>query len=758
MYTRLNHYIAIIIYLVAAIILIRQPLFGNFGYEYAATFALIGSLVAGWYAIRDERRTSAIPPQVRFRNGLVINVAYIGIPLVVIFIASLPGLPCDPIEGLTFFVLLPVVSILFSYILGWMVSLIFRWGRLTLIVIMVLSLAFSVLSTILQPKIFFYNPFIGFFPGLSYDQLMPITSTLALYRGYTLFLAILFLLIIYMLRFTPLRDASLRDRVRLLRHTYSNSFLSIFITVGIILIFIQLLSRSVLGFSTTYGYLENELGNTFETRSFSIHYSSESFDEREIKWVALEHEFSRHQAMSKLGIMHVRPINSYLYPDPETKRALIGPARTNIAKPWSKEIHLNADTYKRSLLHEIAHVIAGEFGMPVLRISNSTAMLEGIAMATEGGWGNRTLHEHAAAILQFELIPDPGMLLDNRQFARYHSSLSYVMAGSFVQFLIDRYGIHRVRAAYAWSDYETAFDRSQAHLVREWANFLQRITVSERQRTKTLIHFKRPSIFGLECPRMLARLNRSAQAHFEAQHYSEAENYYTRSWEMVRNGTALAGLMQVWFHLGEYEQVLEYLDDESLFEEFPQVIPVLYRTAGDIYAILDEHETAEQYYRRLLAIDYSDALNEQIWIRLLALDEPGDTDLWRLLFFERDDRDAIIESLAAQSADNEMSIGLQWVLARYLHNQGDYPRAAAYNITLRNNIEDNNYLQFLATKRIGKSLFFQGKFQDAMLEFWNAMNFTESPAALHRLNEWIDRCKFAYEYGSTIWENTPPWQ
>jgi len=756
MYTRLNHYIAIVLYLIAAIIIVRQPLFGNLGYEYAALFAVIGSLIAGWNAIRDERRTSAIPPQVRYRNGLLINVTYLCIPIVVVFIASLPRLPCDPVEGLTFYALLPVISVIFSYTLGWLVSLVFNWGRITFFSIVIFWFVVSILATILQPKIFFYNPFIGFFPGLSYDQLMPVTSTLVLYRAYTLFVTVLVLLVIYLLRFTPLRDASIRDRIRLIRHTYANSFLSIFITIGIIIVFVQLLSRTVLGFSTTYAQVESILGSTFETRSFSIHYSSESFDEKEIKWVALEHEFSRHQVMNKLGVMHVGQIKSYLYPDPETKRVLIGPAQTNIAKPWSKEIHINADRYERSLLHETAHIVAGTFGMPVLRISNSNALLEGVAMATEGVWGNRTLHEHAAAILQFELIRDPGILLDNRNFARQPSSISYVMMGSFVQFLIDRYGIHRVRAAYPWSDYDTAFDRSREQLIREWVSFLQRITVAERQRTKTMIHFKRPSLFGLDCPRALARLNRDAHEYLENGEYQQAADRFTRSWETVRNGAALEGLIRSWYHLGEYESVLAYLEDPAIREEFPQVIPTLYRTAGDIYARNGDIENAEHYYQRLLVIDYSDTINEMAWIRLLALEEPGDTDLWRLLYFEREDQEEIIRSFIDDTGNEPVSTGMQWVIARYAYFNGDYARSVAFNLTLRNRVNDR-YLNYVITKRIGKSLFYEGRFQDAILEFWNAMNYTESPALIHRLNEWIDRAQFAGEYGITIWDTNPPW-
>lgn len=755
MYTRINHISAVIVYLVAAIVIIRQPLFGNFGYEYAALFAFIASLVAGLNAIRDERRKSEIPPPVRFRNGLVLNLLYLSVPLFVVFLASLPGLPCDPIEGFTFFVLLSVVSAIFSYALGWFVSLLFRWGRITFIFIIFLSLFLSVLSTIIQPKIFFYDPFIGFFPGLSYDQLMPVTSTLVLYRGYTLFLALLVLLMLYMLRFTPLRDAPFRERIRLFRHTYAKSFLSIFITIGVILIFVHLLSRGALGFSTTRGQLENSLGSHFETRSFSIQYAPESFDEHEILWVAFEHEFERRQVMDKLGVMHVGKTRSYLYPDPETKRSLIGPANTNIAKPWSREIHVNAEDYRRSLRHELAHVIAGNFGMPLLRISNSTALIEGVAMAAVGVWGNRTLHEHAAAVIQFELIQDPAALLDNRGFTREYSAVSYVMAGSFVQYLIDRYGIHRVRSAYAWSDYVAAFDRPRDQLVREWINFLRRINVSERQRMKTLIHFKRPSMFGLRCPRTLARLNRTGGEHLEQEEYSEAQDIFQRSWDMVRNAAALEGLIQTRYHLKEYDRVLEYLNDETLHEEFPQIIPVLFRLAGDIYAIEGDFNSAERYYRRLLDIDYSYTVNELLWIRLLALENPGDTDLWRLLFFEREDRETILQPLVEHTIDDELSTGLQWVLGRYLHNNREFARSALMYETLRDRVEVD-YLKYLATFRIGESLFYRGEFQDAIIEFWNAMNYTNSPAALHRLNEWIDRVQYADEFGRLVWENTPP--
>jgi tetratricopeptide (TPR) repeat protein len=755
MYTRTQHYIAILLYLIAAILLIRQPVFGNLGFEYAAAVAVIASLIAGLRAVRDERRRGDVPPAVRYRDGLWINVGYLLIPLLVIFIASLPRLPCDPVEGLAFYGLLPVVSVIFAYTLGWLVSLLFRWGRAAYILIFVFSFLLSGFIAFIQPRIYFYNPFIGFFPGLSYDELMPITSTLIMYRGYTLFLTLFMGLIIYMLRFTPLREARLRDRPRLFLHSYSKSFLSIPITICLIVILVQYLSRGPLGFSTPRGYLENSLGEKFETRSMKIYYPAERFDENEIKWVALEHEFQRHRAMNRLGVMQTRRIRSYLYPDPETKRALAGPATTNIAQPWSREIHSNADGYERSLYHELVHVVAGNFGMPVARISNSMAMVEGLAMAAEGRWGNRTLHEHAAAIIQFEIVGDPGALLDNRGFAAKHSAVSYVMSGSFIQYLIDRYGIHRVRNAYAWTDYEGAFDRSREQLVREWTGFLRDINVSERQRLKTRIHFQRPPLFAVRCPRALARLNRSAREHLAGRRYADAERLFRQSWETAENAAALGGLVQAWYYTGEFDRILELLDDTATLDRFPSVIPVLYRAAGDIHAVTGDSDRAERLYRRLLAIDHSDHVNEASWLRLFAVGDPGDTDLWRLLYYEREERNEILAMLSDEILE-QASTGLHWMIARYLHDRRDFTRSVVSHRTLRDRTEEP-FLRYIASLRIGEALFYSGRFQEAKTEFWEAMNYADTPAAVSVLDEWIDRVDYTVEFGSQIWNQSPPW-
>jgi tetratricopeptide (TPR) repeat protein len=439
-----------------------------------------------------------------------------------------------------------------------------------------------------------------------------------------------------------------------------------------------------------------------------------------------------------------------LYPSPVLKRNLIGPSATNIAKPWNHEIHLNAASYDASLLHEIAHVIAGEFGMPLLGISNSNVMLEGIAMAVEGVWGNRTLHEHAAAMIEFDIVTSPASIVSNKKFAFQSSSMSYVLSGSFIQFLIDRYGINRIHEAYPWSDFEKAYGRSAEQLVREWTEFLRRIHVSDRQNLKTRIHFQRPSLFTIDCPRAVARLNRDGRELLARKEYESARNIFERSWNRVPNAVSLEGLLLSAYRIGDYDFVLDILDDEELTHKFPQIIPALYRVTGDIYVIRSEYDSARVYYSRLAEIDLSETLKELALIRLHALDSPGDSTLWQYLLDPREPGDS---SRLDIILDNPAAL---WARAFALYQERRFNWAGRDYRELAVRYPDP-FIQYRASFTNGESLFYGGLFQEAVTEFWNALNFAVNPADILRLNEWIDRALYAEEFGSLTWGETPPW-
>ncbi len=756
MYSRFKHGINIAAYLIGTIAVVQQPLFGSFGFEFSASIALLASCIAGLNSVHDARKKSDVPPPARLRYGLGYNLLYVLLPVVAIFLAALPGLPCDPFQGLAFYGLLPVVSVVFSYLLGWLLSLSFKHARILFIAIVILSLAVPALFTFIQPRIFFYNAFLGFFPGLSYDQLMPVTQTLVLYRSYILFLSLLIIVLLYILKFEYIGGLKMRERMRAFSSAYSGSLLSVVATVGLIVIAVQFLSRGTLGFSTSRAKLESELGSVFRSPHMEIHYASESFSDSSIAWVVLEHEFRRHQAAGRLGVLHTGVIRSYLYPSPESKRALIGPATTNIAKPWRREVHLNADRYESSLLHELAHVVAAEFGMPILGIANSTLMLEGVAMAAEGVWGNRTLHEHAAAMIEFGIVESPAEILTNRGFVMKSSAVSYILAGSYMQYLMDRYGVQPVQEAYAWSDFEGAFGRPAGQLIREWIDFLRRIQVSDRQEAKTRIHFQRTSLFTAECPRAVARMNRKGREYLAKREFESAREEFNRSFRTVPNAAAIEGIVISAFRLGDYETVMDFMNDEELHRQFPQIIPALLRVSGNMHIGRGEYDLAGVRFRGLLELDLSEWNNEYAMIRLSALSDPDDRLLLDFLAAPPDDERRILAESLRLRENVIVSPASDWALAFSFIEAGNREAALRHYEKLLS--EPDDFIRYRFSLVRGEDLFYRGRFQDAAAEFWTALNYASNPATIHELQTRINRALFADEFGMLIWSESPPWK
>jgi hypothetical protein len=118
--------------------------------------------------------------------------------------------------------------------------------------------------------------------------------------------------------------------------------------------------------------------------------------------------------------------------------------------------------------HELVHVVAGRVARP------PTFFAEGLAVALSSGgrWGERTVDAVAREAIESGHRLDPFITA----FAEQDPELGYPLAGSFVAFLIDGYGIDRVLAFYgAYSTplsleaaFREAFGHTSAHLTLAW--------------------------------------------------------------------------------------------------------------------------------------------------------------------------------------------------------------------------------------------------------------------------------------------------
>jgi hypothetical protein len=122
-----------------------------------------------------------------------------------------------------------------------------------------------------------------------------------------------------------------------------------------------------------------------------------------------------------------------------------------------------------ALLHEIAHVYApheNRFLAEGLAVYLHTRLAGNPAFPNFGEDLRRTAARdlpgaESMAALNRVRTPRPlGTVLDER--------IAYVVAGSFVGYLVERYGLAQFRSLYETGSYETVYGRPFASLEREW--------------------------------------------------------------------------------------------------------------------------------------------------------------------------------------------------------------------------------------------------------------------------------------------------
>jgi hypothetical protein len=136
--------------------------------------------------------------------------------------------------------------------------------------------------------------------------------------------------------------------------------------------------------------------------------------------------------------------------------------------------------------HEVIHVLTYPIGRPPALFE------EGVAVAYDWRFAVEEGDVHALArgkLMRQKLIPLPS-ILTTRDFQVHDSTAAYVVAGSFVKYLVDTYGPDKMRSLFTVPRYsdvqeiETAFQaiygQSLSEMESEWQAFLRAWRPPER--------------------------------------------------------------------------------------------------------------------------------------------------------------------------------------------------------------------------------------------------------------------------------------
>jgi Flp pilus assembly protein TadD len=499
-----------------AIILSFIPLFDVLGFERALASGLLAaplSAAVGISMVASARLRGGDDLARVASHAIGLSLLMLVPTLVAGVIVELVHQPCDEQQGILFLLLVAGGNAIFGAALGVTLGVLFPrrlYAGIAAAVLFLLVLAIALHRLYAEPQIFIYSLPYGYWPGSLYDEELEVTGTLWVFRGLTLLVALAMISIVR--TFTNKATLTIAfERPRLTA-----------VLGSLILAFVALMtwrSGESLGFSLTRQTIEHELSRHVETKHFEIFIAS-SVSAEDVEQIKFDHELRYQQLVRFFEHEPVHRIKSFIYANERQKRRLMGAAGTQISRPWAEEIHINGfQTPHPVLKHELAHVFAGGIGSGPFKVPASAlvfvniGIVEGTAVAADWPANELTIHGWARAMRALKLAPDPAQILDAAGFWAISSSRAYTVAGSFVRFLIDQYGIKKFGALYASNDFEKAYQRPLPSLVKDWEAFVDALPLSENDLLMAEHRFKRPGIFQKVCAHKAANLSRQGYQH-----------------------------------------------------------------------------------------------------------------------------------------------------------------------------------------------------------------------------------------------------
>lgn len=734
------------------------PLLGRIGFEFSAVSGLIVTLGSGFVSVDRARHSSTASATSALTGGerlvslvsgsFLRSLPLLILPLVIALIRSVFVGICDLREGLGFYLLIPGVSLVYGTCVGTFFGLLAgsrTSGYLMFLGYILLTLVWAGYLLIFQPQTFVYSSSFGFFPGPIYDERVSISSALIVSRIIALVISGLF----FTLSLNLLDPDGMRlDFGRLLggssdlRVVIDRIWLAFFVLSYLILF----LFGPRLGVRSSRPFIRRRLGGVYETEHFRIYYPKGTKAEREIELIARDHEFRYYQLSRYLKVKSRRKMGSYIYPSPDVKKRLMGARYTSVEDPIGYEMHLNYSTFPHPVLkHEMAHLLSANFH-PIFKMSIRIGLHEGVAVAADWCEERLTPHQWAKAMEILGLLPSMKRLMGAVGFWTESASRAYMAAGSFVRFLIDRYGVERLKIAFPTGNFKKAYGRGMDELVGEWLDFLKEVKLSEDDLSYARNSLMRPPITRRRCPHEVAEVMEKAWRRFRDKDYAGSAEEFRRAWKLDESDPSpLHPLALSLFRSGEKaeaERIARKLLDHP--NATPAQRAAAWELMGDMRWIEGRRDEAASLYRSALDLLPPPATRRGLKIKLAALRSPeGGRFLMESLISDSDMAARMSDLAEGMKFENLREIAL-YLMGRWLFISGEFKRALRYLDPLMGSahlsrLPDDSFRYEVCRMR-GISLYRLGRIAEAAVAFEKMGIFATCEAERCRAQDWIERC------------------
>lgn len=653
--------------------LVFLPLFGLPGYELGLALSigvgLLGGPVGVWAITRVRAGGAPLDPRAFLRavaTATLILAAACTVPAGVATLFATAFTPCDPFAQLGLFALLVLPALALAPATGAAAAQAFRHPR-TATGVYAALVATSLVSTLLPvyfgPQVFAMNHFLGYLPGPLYDEALEVTPALLWFRAETIAWAAVFLA----------TGIALGKAWRI-----ALALGTPFFVVALALEW----AGPHLGTRMSVTRLEEALGARRTTPHFDLVYPREK-PSTAVDRLVRDLEFRHQQIRRFLGTAPNAPIRVFVYRSPEEKRALVGAERTQYAKPWRLELHLNdAPLPHPTLKHELVHVMAAALGTGPFRVPArfgvlpQMAVVEGVAVAAEGPQGELTLHGWAAAMRRSRLAPEVRQIFDPKGFYTSAAARAYTVAGSFLLFLRDTQGAEGFEALYRGEPFESAFGRPLPHLADDWERFLDAFPLEPWEEELARARFRKGSIFSRTCAREVANLSFRAAEALDA-HPEWALSGFERCARLQPDEPSFPlGQARAYQALGKTEQAFDLLASvRRKTSGGGEVAAEIALAQADLAAKLGRSDEARSLLEEIVALGLGAGLDRTARVKLAGLDSPEAQEAVSAYFQPGPDGERLDRLRHAAKADPKNAV-VAYLLGRKLYAAGDAEEAA----------------------------------------------------------------------------------
>ena len=517
------------------------PLFGGPGYEHAVATGLVVPLAAAIATARAASLPSSTSPSESLGHGLLAGLAYALISLLTAFAHVLRVGICEVSGALLYFALTAGIGSMLGGAWGAGVGELVRvlarrrkWKRVRLATTLFClagplgGVLVSLWRFYSSAMIFAYDPFVGYFSGTLYDTVIDPGLALLTYRFGT---------------FCTLVALALTATV-LVREDDKPFGLVLFVRSraqrvrGVLALLATLTSASLILFGTKLGHFSTtrsimaDLGAEKHGARCDVVYPSTT---KEVDANLLVKDCDEEVAAveARLGTRGPDRIRAFFFRDDQDKKRLMGAAHTYIAKPWREEAYLQIGPYPHPVLgHELAHVIAGSFGHGPFKIAGTAGglvpnpgLIEGVAVFASPDDEDLTDEQWARAMMDIGILP-PMSHVFSLGFLGDASSKSYTLAGAFLSWVSQKWGLEKMHAWYGGATALEVTGLEWPALDAAFRDYLKTISLPPEAESFARAKFNRPGIWGRRCPHTVDAIRHEADVCRDTQRFDEAIRLY----------------------------------------------------------------------------------------------------------------------------------------------------------------------------------------------------------------------------------------